>query len=202
MPSHASRIRTPDEHDPHAFRRAPPRQTRPRRPRFRTTTTTGSGRLPSACPPLCSGGGHRELALTLAPPAPHPFVCRDPSPLRQYASWSLQTAPCRRLSSQRAENNGKDASPRCLQPIFDTSTLRVVRLSSGLRNRSSGASFDDDPPASARSPTVITRRLRGERWRGCPGAARSWWMLRSAAPPAAPPAGGLFGLRARLRCDL
>lgn len=56
-----------------AFTCAPPRQTRPRRRRVRTAATTGSGRLPSVCPPLRSGGGLGVLASTLARVRPAPL---------------------------------------------------------------------------------------------------------------------------------
>jgi len=182
--------------------RAPPRQARIRRRRVRTSgvNRTKAPFIGSTRALRPERTGHaRAFTRARTGPAPLSLAASRSSPVKGLVVAS--SCPARHDPPFGApRGHGEDASTRCLQPTHGTSTPRRIRflaapaLAFGTaipRTRThaaGGASLDGEPPASASIAHRLTdrggRSLEPSRRRG---TARSWRVLRSAAPPAVPP---------------
>lgn len=119
---------------PRETTRTPPRQVRPHRPRVRRTTTFET-RAPSIGLAIASqrwwARTRSFLHLHASPRTRSPATSRPrPAKGREGRFRLPRSVPPHRGASAAARRpvDGEDASPRCLQPISDTSTLRVARL--------------------------------------------------------------------------
>lgn len=161
----SSRLRRPPRvfdapNDRHQRTKTPPRQARIHRHRFRMTAKPEPRRLPSVCPRPCGQGGPRRArSYTRTTQCPHPCCLPRSDPATSMAMVVASNYPARNgLPCGAPPGCGEDASLRCLQPTYDTSTLRIDRflrvpsfgLAASLRRHSGGASLDGDSPASAR----------------------------------------------------
>lgn len=109
---------------------APPRQARIRRHRVRMTTRPEPGRLPSDRLRPCGRSDRIALAITLARSSLAPLLLAAirPGPVKRRGG-RFKLPLC--VETSLAAPPGvfrEDASHRCLQPTYDTSTLRTVRF--------------------------------------------------------------------------
>jgi hypothetical protein len=121
---------------------APPRQARIHRHRVRMTTTPEPGRLPSDQPRPCGRSGPdcaRFDTCTFQPRTRSLAAIRPGLVKRRGGRFKLPLGDETNLAA-RPGASGEDASHRCLQPTYDTSTLRTVR-------------FPAAPPSALRLPS-------------------------------------------------
>jgi hypothetical protein len=192
---------------------APLRQARIHRHRVRMTTTPEPGRL-SSNQPRPYGQSRLELRslFTLARSSPTPLspaAIRPGLVKRRGGRFKLPLGDETSLAA-RPGASGEDASHRCLQPTYDTSTLRTVRFPAAPPSALRLPSCADPQPElratwvehrltailQLRLSTHIVSRRDTRDFTPCMArerdTARSWRVPRSTAPPAVSPGHGVF----------
>jgi len=183
--------------------RAPSRQARTHRRRFRTSELPEPRRLPSVRPRPCGRSGPaRAHCYTCADQSSTLVACRDPFQPRQRRGGRFKLPRSPRPAFRRTARTRK----RCSYPISATDlrhehpteqSIPETRRPSLADPRGpslsrqcnpGGASLDGDPPASATIAHCFTTRFGPRPQPTCDqGIARSWRALRSTGPPAMPP---------------
>jgi len=191
---------------------APPRQARIHRHRVRMTTTPEPGRLPSDQPRPCGRSGPdcaRFDTCTFQPRTRSLAAIRPGLVKRRGGRFKLPLGDETNLAA-RPGASGEDASHRCLQPTYDTSTLRTVRFPAAPPSALRLPSCADPQPElratwvehrltatlQLRLSTHIVSRRDTRDFTPCMArerdTARSWRVPRSTAPPAVSPGHGVF----------